>query len=381
MSIYLGILIFDILLVFLANILPKKKICTICLLAAFVLPLILVCSLKSKNVGLDTNSYYDAYSRVLDPSIPSWMYQDDKGFVFLETIFKRLNAPYFVFLLFIYLIIFGGLALFSYKKSKNPIYVLFFMTYFGILGFSLSALRQALAIGFLMIGFAFFNEKKKISIISPLIFTLIAMSIHKTSFFILPVAILLFLKFNKKAFTYFTLCMLTLCVISPFIYSSVITIIGSNYYPSLMPSSWTLIVNILFLILTFILTNKKVLRFLEEKFTICEDSKLLKSISFINVDDNDPNNVSYTTTVAYILYPILILSVGVYAVIFARIIYFLIPFTALFVVNLINKKELHLFSKTTLNVLLITFLVIYFIVSVLIKDPLSVAHYEFGPMI
>lgn len=377
--IYLAsVLVFDIFVACIANVLPKKKILTILEIILFVLPLILICGLKSVNVGLDTPGYFASYNESITNS-ESGLYTGDKGFLLFEFIFKSLKMPYFVFLFVSYSIVFGGAALFAYKKSTNPLLVLLFMTYFGLFGFALSALRQSIAIGLLLIGFAFYDENKPISIISPIVFTVIAAFTHKTAIFGLLVAPLLLVRYSKKTFKYLIVCLLSLTVIAPIIYSGAIVLIKSRYYPSLTGSAWTLLFYVLFCVLTFLLSNEKVIWFLNKKFGKFNSLKFLNAISF-NETSEDNEKSLMTTFATYVLYPLLILAIGVYAVIFARIIYFLIPFTAVFIVDLMNNKNINLLTRDILDVLLILFLAGYFVFAILIKDPLSVANYTIGPM-
>lgn len=379
MLILLSLLVFNIFLVCISNVLPKKKLFRILEVILFVLPIIVLCSLKSVNVGLDTKGYFTSYNESVT-NAQSGFYTDDKGFLLFEFIFKSLRMPYFVFLFVCYSIIFGGAALFAYKKSSNPLLVLLFITYFGLLGFSLSALRQGIAIGLLLIGYSFYDEDKPISILSPLIFTVLAFFTHKTAIFGFIVAPLMLIKYSKQTFKYLVICLFILCIVSPFVYSGIIVNIKSNYYPSLTGSAWTLLFYLLFCILTILLTNKRVQEFLNKKFSKFDSSSKLQKISFTDSGTFDQKKEMTTFSVS-ILYPIVILSVGIYAVIFARIIEYLIPFTAVFIVNLLNKKNINLLTRNILNVLLILFLGGYFAFAILIKDPLSVAHFTIGPMI
>lgn len=374
-----SLLVYNILLVCYSNVLPKKKSLKILEIILFVLPIIVLCSLKSVDVGLDTISYYTSYNESISNSESSF-YIGDKGFLLIETLFKSLNAPYFVFLFLCYGIIFGGAAFFAYKKSSNPLLVLLFITYFGLLGFSLSALRQSIAIGLLLIGFAFFDENKPISIISPLLFAIIAATIHKTVIFGFAVAPLLLVKYSKKTFKYLIVCFLALVVVAPFVYSGVIILIKSHYYPSFTGSAWTLLFYLLFCLLTFLLSSEKFVEALNKKLNKFNTSESVQKIAFNETSEHNEKSLR-TTFATYLLYPLLVLSIGVHAVIFARVIYFLIPFTAVFIVDIMNKKNINLLTRNILNVLLILFLIGYFVFAILIKDPLSVANYTIGPMI
>lgn len=373
----LGTLIFDILVTCLGNLLPKKRSIKIIEIILFVLPVILLCSLKSINIGNDTFAYYTSYNESITDSV-SGFYTGDKGFLLLEFIFKSIGTPFFVFLLVCYTIVFGGLALFAYKKSENPLLVLLFVTYFGLFGFAISALRQAIAIGLLLIGFSFFDENKPISILSPLIFTVIATFIHKTSFFGFLVALILLIRFSKKSFKYLVLCLLCLIVVAPFVYSGVVILIKSSYYPNYENTAWTLLFYSLFVLLSFLLTNEYVVNLINKLFGKLDNSAFLGKISFKQSKCEEKNMLSNFN--ACILYPLFVLSIGVYNSTFARVYYYLIPFTALFITDLMNKKEINLFTRCILNALLILFLVGYFVYAVIIKNPLNVAQYSIGPI-
>lgn len=375
MLILSGLLIYQVILVFVSNLFPKKKFFDFLKLALFIVPLICLCSFKGMNVGLDTDNYYDIYNNIFVYKAPT-----EIGFCLLMKVFKGLNLPFFVFLLFISTVTFISSAIFCYKKTSNPILTLFFLTFFGLFGFALSGIRQAFAIGIVLLGFSFYRSDKPISLISPVIAIAIAFFFHRTSLVALVIPVFLLFDIKKNAFIYIVLTCLLIGLIGPLFYSYYVIQNTSILYPSKEGTYFTLIIYALFAILLFILSRSRFSEF-EQKIMGNINDKIKDKFSLFELEKEDGDFLlSYKTVTCYIVFPILILLLSVYSAVFARINYYFIAFTGVILVNTFNSKKLLKPTRYLLDILLVLFLCIYFIYSVMVKNPLHVSDYSFGPI-
>ena len=377
----IGLLLYHVLFLLVSRFLPQKKSWKILEICLFLLPVLLICSLKGINIGLDTEGYLLFYNQTLT-SLEGGGLPEEKGFVLFMYVFRKLNVPFFAFLIALFTIVLFGVGFFAYKKSENPLLVIFFILYFGLLGFSLSGIRQALAIGIILIGFAFYNPNKKISIIFPIIFTTIAVFFHKTSIFVYPLILILLLVTNLRPrdLIYVVLVSILIAICSPAIYAYVVENIGSFLFPSKSISMWTLLIYLLFGLLVYLLSNTKTQAYIRKKTEKFDDNVVFNRINGNEVTSPEGASFFLTDVVAFLIYPTLVLFIGVYSPVFSRVTYFTIAFTGVLLVEVINNSRNSKTSRSIMNILLVVFLVLYFWYSVLLKDPLSVSHYEFGPI-
>lgn len=379
MLILIGLLVYHIALLILSKFFPKTKFFDILKLALFVLPIILICSLKSINVGNDTPSYLIYYNSSINREVGYDMIKE-KGFYYLMFVMRSLNAPFFVFLLVVFTFVYTCCAIFCYKKSQNPLLTLFFICYFGLLGFSLSGIRQSIAIGFILLGFSFFKYKKPVSIIAPLLAILCAFFFHRTSVLVLPVCLLLLFDMKKNSFMYILLACLIIGLSAPFVYSYVVVSSKSTLYPSREGTFFTLIIYALFAVLLIILSLPKFKETESRLFKNSKDNWFVNLLEPNITEEENEDVLSFRTASAYIVYPLVVLIVGIYSSVFSRITYYSVAFTGLLLINTINNKKFAKQTRVILTSLLVVFLCGYYAYAVLLKDPLTVSHYSFGPI-
>lgn len=156
-------------------------------LAASTLLFIVFC-LKSKYVGSDTITYFDAYDDLLKNNKTfeeafSKNYHFEAGFYIIFYYFAYFHIPYFLFSAFVYLTICGGIFLASYKFSKNPIYSIFIFVTFVFYNFFISGLRQAWAIGICLYALVILLSEKQKWFYNFLYFLLVAAAslIHQSA--------------------------------------------------------------------------------------------------------------------------------------------------------------------------------------------------------
>lgn len=177
-----------------------KKADTAYLTVASVL-LALLTGLRGKQVGADTSGYMRNFLEMR--RIPFFVAISEKtgrfegGYKFLTRfvgIFTESTVVFFCICAGIFALC---LWLYINKNSKNKFMSI--MLYFTVQGFSfqLSAIRQALAMGFVLISFEYVKQRKLLKF---LFWVLIASLFHKSAFAIIPMYFLAYLKIDFKNF-------------------------------------------------------------------------------------------------------------------------------------------------------------------------------------
>ena len=120
-----------------------------------------VFALKHYTVGIDIPGYRQAYILSQNASWDSGYAHFEKGYVFLEKLFSKSGASFQVFTMFIYFVICLGLYLFIKKYSKNAMLSCLFFVCYQYLLFSMTGLRQAMAMGMCLIAYVVLDTPKE----------------------------------------------------------------------------------------------------------------------------------------------------------------------------------------------------------------------------
>lgn len=120
-----------------------------------------VFALKHYTVGIDIPGYRQAYILSQNASWDSGYAHFEKGYVFLEKLFSKSGASFQVFTMFIYFVICLGLYLFIKKYSKNAMLSCLFFVCYQYLLFSMTGLRQAMAMGMCLTAYVVLDTPKE----------------------------------------------------------------------------------------------------------------------------------------------------------------------------------------------------------------------------
>lgn len=161
--------------------LPKEKN-KIVMFACFGLFFILQ-ALRHVSIGSDTHSYYNIFQYIVNGgNLLTTRYEI--GYVyftkFIATVFKD---PQWLFIITSAFII-GGYSLFVYKNSKITWLSAFLFFTAGLFRFSISGIRQNMAIIFCLIGYSFIKKKKPIIYAA---FVIVASLLHSSAILMLPI--------------------------------------------------------------------------------------------------------------------------------------------------------------------------------------------------
>ena len=195
------IYIYNIIVVILSGILLlhmyKSKLTKKIYFSTLTIQMTLIAGLRSYNVGWDTRSYVWFFSRAVNYDLRFILTNDvelEKGYVLLEYFTSKISTNPTVLFTIIALFYSISVGRFIYKNSKNPIlsYVIFISM--GFYTFSMTALRQTIAIGIILFSFEFIKKRKFIPF---LLLVLLASTFHYSALVFLPFYFIGYKKFTR----------------------------------------------------------------------------------------------------------------------------------------------------------------------------------------
>jgi hypothetical protein len=135
--------------------LQEKRRSNISVYIYITIILCLFVGLRGINVGSDTATYYYHFQNLKNESFISMIekYKTDVGFYLITMVLAKILKNYNVYLILTSLIYLIPVAVLIYKKSTNPLYSYFLFFCFGLFTFSMSTLRQTIAIGLCIIAY------------------------------------------------------------------------------------------------------------------------------------------------------------------------------------------------------------------------------------
>ena len=239
------IYLFGLFIVIACTIIPtffckKRKIVTIACLVLSSFFMWFLCSFKGLAIGSDTPSYYESYINATSAS--SIKLSRDYGYGIFQYISNRLHLPWTAFLCICSFPIFFGSALYGYLKTPWTTFMPFFAYTFLLFEFSLSGLRQSIAVGLILIGMALFNKRKMWCWFVYFAFNIFAILMHKSSAVMLVYPILTFIKLTKISISLLSIMLFGFALftseIESFLYYALPLV---EYYPYTATSHFTLI--------------------------------------------------------------------------------------------------------------------------------------------
>ncbi|WP_174854236.1 EpsG family protein [Streptococcus suis] len=149
------------------------------------------------NVGADLATYRQHYEIIKSGYTPLVEFPE-LGYRLLEHSLARLGVSFYIFLFLIsFLNLYTYYSFIKFHKLKYPTFALFiYLGLFDLFIYSLSAMRQSIAISFVLVAILAYRKSKKKS---SLVFLLIATAFHWTSLIMLPVVFVLGMKKEIKA--------------------------------------------------------------------------------------------------------------------------------------------------------------------------------------
>lgn len=159
----------------------------------FSLILILISSMRSYTVGIDTQSYLWRFSnqKFLYSDLYSLINENEFGFSLVMQFFSITDFGFRGLLIFSSIVAIVPVSMYIYRYSVNPFASFFFYITLDYYFFSMTGIRQSMAIGMCLIALLFIEKNKVFSFFM----IILACTIHKTAMVFFGI---MFLQFNSK---------------------------------------------------------------------------------------------------------------------------------------------------------------------------------------
>lgn len=163
----------------------------------FTLVLVLVSAIRGDTVGVDTPSYLWSFLRgdYMNIMRSNLLSETEFGFLLIQKIVATMGLGFRSLLVFCSLLTIVPIGIYILNNSDNPFASFFVYITLDYYFFSMTGLRQSLAIGICILSLRFVKEKK---LIWYLVLVLTACTIHKTAAIFLPVYFLSRLQIKRK---------------------------------------------------------------------------------------------------------------------------------------------------------------------------------------
>ena len=208
MGIYIGLLLYLFAISLIARILIKEKSRQDTIILKFVLgAMFLICSLRGTYVGIDTYGYKSIYE--ITAAIP-WNNFDyvyfEYGYILLMKLFILLGAPFNVFLMGVYAVVFIPIYFFLKRYSKNVVMSLLVYICFTFFTFNLTGIRNSMGLSICLLAFMFLEKKNFKSLIITCALIFLAFGFHKSAIVFVMVIIAAYFPFELKTSWIYVLC-------------------------------------------------------------------------------------------------------------------------------------------------------------------------------
>ncbi len=324
----------------------------------------LIFSLKSPTVGSDIMGYREQYyiSRYM-----SWSNNDyvffETGYILLEKFFSKLGVSFQLFAALIYFVECLALYLFISKFSSDAMMsLLIFVCYLSFV-FSMSGLRQTLAMSMCIFAYLLFYKQKPIPVILGIFIIALAITIHRSAyiFYIIPIVMI----YSKKFVRFNLFVFLSILLISIFGRVFVWSAVNQLMKTVDVNTSITLGGNFIFLVGVMIFCV----------FTY-ETYYGLGILGSKRALANQPSEIVFEDTMCMRVSELCVFGEILFSgdSMLRTVNYFVILMVPLLPNMLMKYKEE---QRTILKIGLILFLLFLFITETLIPNQLEISHYKF----
>ena len=263
----------------------------------FTMGLFLVLSaLRSEYVGNDTDNYIYLFNEVKFNGINTLTERYEFGYLLMNDIISKISSNPQAILIVTSIFIFIGHSKFIFKYSENKwlsVYMFFTLIYFG---FSMSGIRQAIAIVILFVAYGYMIDNKKIKF---LISVIVATMFHNTAILFIIAYPISKLKCNKKTILLVTMFTIIFYFIFPVISKLSMSVfprfnyyLGSEYFNGQVRSSS--ILNLIIFLSIFIFSscikynhresvNLSKLNMSQDKIEKCRNSEMMLLLTSISI--------------------------------------------------------------------------------------------------
>lgn len=192
MGIYIGLVIFVLSISFIASVWGNPKRKDNFILFSSCLALFAIYVLRDFSVGRDLPGYYEVYENMQTHTLfdASWIWME-WGFVLLMKLSSLLGLSFRAFLAIVYALVLIPLSIFLKRYSRNVTLSIIIFICFQFFVFSMSAVRQTLAMSVCMAAYMVANKNGLKSFLWYCILIAIAVLIHRSAIVFAPVYLLM----------------------------------------------------------------------------------------------------------------------------------------------------------------------------------------------
>jgi len=161
-----------------------------------LIPVTLVAGLRNISIGTDTENYKLIFQKILE--IDSKSIADEKiefGYIYLNKLIGLFTSQPQVLFIVVAIFMSVCIGVFIYKNASDPFLALLFFITLGMFQFSLSGMRQSIAVGITLLAMEFIKKRKMLWFFA-LIF--IAYSFHKSAILYLPAYFIAYRSLSTK---------------------------------------------------------------------------------------------------------------------------------------------------------------------------------------
>lgn len=359
--------------------LKGKSTENILLLIVFII-IIFLFSFKSLTSGTDTGTYHLLYVNIINKPLKEVLLSSKKehGFLLIEYFFSKLNINFHFFLLFCYMFSLTSIYFLIIGLSKNrTLSTILFITY-EFYAFFNSALRNAIALGFVALALLIFIKvQKKRRYLFFYLLVLIASTFHISALSALIIPLLAKINYSYKFSLYFLLTVILSYFIGPFILDSLNNFERLGTLTSINIGGTVVLLFVISFFAYIFYSQNNFRTNLNIFFSkILKKKKDKNTFSEIIVGNGNANELEFSNisinSVAFATLVIIVASVTTFerfSYSFRLLLIFLIP-------NIIDYQEDRLL-KNIIEVFSIMFFVIYFLFYILLPRKLGLG-YEFA---
>lgn len=157
----------------------------------------LVAGLRDVNIGIDTRNYeiiFKNASLMNLKDILKYPTEVEKGYMILQNLSFKLFPDFNVFLILVSFIFISSVAILIYRNSYEPCLSFIFFIGLGFYTFSMTGIRQTLAIAIILFSFEFIKKRKLIPF---LLIVALASTIHTSALIFLPAYFIAYKRITK----------------------------------------------------------------------------------------------------------------------------------------------------------------------------------------
>lgn len=234
----------------------KQKKYAVIFVVGFI---IIIQGLRSLTVGVDVLQYNNKFNQFGNEEIKWTGFDSEYLYKILNKIIYVMGLDFRVLLFIVSMSIFIPLGYISYKYSEKPMLSILLFVLLGFFAFSLSGLRQTIAIGLTLISYKYIREKK---VVRFLILVFLAAGFHKSAYIFLIAYPLHNIKMLKTYFLIIIPMVILIFIFRKPIYDSLYYLYDDYYVPVETNAYNFLLMLISFYILSIVLFWEKKDRYL-----------------------------------------------------------------------------------------------------------------------